>query len=137
MLECLLPRRYRRSSRAGCLLSIAGLFADVLGWAINPSFLPILHEEMYQVAHQLECVVSASKLPFASVSRAFSIHDEKIQAEGSESSPAAAPATAQNRTFMRICQVVLQDATCLRLRCGQLNSPTNSGSPHHGPYDSQ
>ena len=44
-------------SLTGCLVSVVALLADVLGWAFNTSFLPILHERMYQIAHRVECVV--------------------------------------------------------------------------------
>ncbi len=57
VLEVFLPPPHRRFSLAGRLLSIARMFVDVLGWAYNPSLLPILHEQFFQVSHQLECMV--------------------------------------------------------------------------------
>ncbi len=44
-------------SVAGCYLAIVGMFANILGWAFNPSFLPIMHEYLHLVAGELDGMV--------------------------------------------------------------------------------
>jgi hypothetical protein len=38
----------------GCLVTIASMLADVLGWYRNPSLLPITHERFFQLSTALE-----------------------------------------------------------------------------------
>ncbi len=46
----------------GCLITIARVLSDALGWSRNPSFLPIMHERFFQLTSELERAVSVANL---------------------------------------------------------------------------
>jgi hypothetical protein len=50
-------REGQQHSLAGCYVAIVGMFADILGWAFNPSYLPVLHEYMHHLAVKLDGMV--------------------------------------------------------------------------------
>ncbi len=43
----------------GCLVAAASVFMDALGWCYNPSYLPIAHEQIFQLATELEQLVGS------------------------------------------------------------------------------
>ena len=43
----------------GCLIAVASMMADALGWGRNPSYLPIMHERFFQLTTELEKLVGA------------------------------------------------------------------------------
>jgi hypothetical protein len=58
VLHDLLPGEARRPpSLASTLLRAVALIGDVLGWAFNAAFLPVLHEHVFTVTLELERVV--------------------------------------------------------------------------------
>ncbi len=44
----------QHNTLAGCLLAVVRLFGDVLGWAFNPAYLPVLHHHLYSLAVDME-----------------------------------------------------------------------------------
>jgi hypothetical protein len=41
----------------GCLVAVASMMADALGWSRNPSFLVVVHERFFQFTMELERLV--------------------------------------------------------------------------------
>ncbi len=59
VLQPLLGLEQGPPTTRGCLLTIASIFVDTVGWRYNPAYLPVVHDRLHQLASALEHAVGS------------------------------------------------------------------------------